>query len=52
LESSTTLKKKYSYSVGGGSQMDDRTDEKDAINALKSLQRERLAVSRLGFVER
>ena len=50
IESSVTVKRKYSYSAL--SSVLSVHDEKNAVSALRTLQKERLVVSRLGFVEK
>ena len=50
LESSTVMRKKYSHSQVS-STMGFR-DEEDKVSALRSLQKERLVVTRLGFVDK
>lgn len=50
LESSTTLKKKYSYSAI--SSVLTAQDEKNVMSALRTLQKERLIVTRLGFPDK
>ena len=50
LESSSTLKKKYSYSAI--SSVNTIQDEKNVMSALRTLQKERLIVTRLGFPDK
>lgn len=51
LESSSTVKRKYSYSALS-SAVPELEDENDSQSALRQLQKERLIVSRMGFPER
>eukprot|EP01031_Cornospumella_fuschlensis_P024357 gene24357-29442_t len=51
LQSSTTMKRRYSHSALSSS-IQDMIQNKNAISALRSLQKERLIVSRLGFADR
>jgi hypothetical protein len=51
LQSSTTMKRRYSYS-GMSSSIQTITQNNNAISALRLLQKERLIVSRLGFPDR
>ena len=48
LESSTTMKRRYSYSAVSSSNISAVVDDTNAANALKILQKERLFVTRLG----
>lgn len=52
LESSTTMKRRYSYSAVSSSNVSAIVDDSNVANALKILQKERLFVTRLGFPER
>jgi hypothetical protein len=50
LESSSQMKRRYSHSMM--SSVVSAQDETDKVSALRSLQKERLVVSRLGFVDK